>query len=203
MLSLRESPGPQKRNSRRPRSRRSRVHGESCRNCDDAATREMEKIGTTQHEDLFMGSGRHAHVHARRYFPLCGSSAMVRACASYSVIAFRPSRERSSCLKLFSVRWRSRFESIANVSCAAINRALGRAAKFKELLFVAANSCHGFWKVVAVPRLGLGDVTFAISRLCSSTPLMPGICTSVIRHSVSDKRPDSRNSSPDAKVAVA
>jgi hypothetical protein len=29
------------------------------------------------------------------------------------------------------------------------------------------------------------------------------IRTSVIRHSVSDKQPDSRNSSPDAKVAVA
>ena len=44
---------------------------------------------------------------------------------------------------------------------------------------------------------------FAISRLCRSTPLMPGIRTSVTRHSVSDKQPDSRNSSADAKVAVA
>ena len=36
-----------------------------------------------------------------------------------------------------------------------------------------------------------------------STPLMPGICTSVIRHAVSDKRPEARNASADSKVAVA
>jgi hypothetical protein len=55
----------------------------------------------------------------------------------------------------------------------------------------------------AVTKITGVRLPFAISRLCRSTPLMPGIRTSVIRHSVSDKQPDSRNSSPDAKVAVA
>jgi hypothetical protein len=56
---------------------------------------------------------------------------------------------------------------------------------------------------VAVTKIIGVRLPFAISRLCRSTPLMPGIRTSVTRHSVSDKQPDSRNSSPDAKVAVA
>ena len=55
----------------------------------------------------------------------------------------------------------------------------------------------------AVTKITGVRLPFAISRLCRSTPFMPGIRTSVIRHSVSRKRPDPRNSSPDAKVAVA
>ena len=55
----------------------------------------------------------------------------------------------------------------------------------------------------AVTKITGVRLPFAMSRLCRSTPLMPGIFTSVIRHSVSDKHPDSKNSSPDAKVAVA
>src|SRR5262249_661402 len=35
---------------------------------------------------------------------------------------------------------------------------------------------------------------------CSSTPLKPGICWSVIRHDVSSRRGDCRNSSADRKV---
>jgi hypothetical protein len=56
---------------------------------------------------------------------------------------------------------------------------------------------------LAVTKIIGVRLPFAISRLCRSTPLMPGIRTSVTRHSVSDKQPDSRNSSPDAKIAVA
>ena len=55
----------------------------------------------------------------------------------------------------------------------------------------------------AVTKITGVRLPFAMSWLCRSTPLMPGIFTSVIRHSVSDKHPDSKNSSPDAKVAVA
>src|SRR5215467_4038542 len=40
-------------------------------------------------------------------------------------------------------------------------------------------------------------------RLCSSIPLMPGICTSEIRQAVSSRRPDSRNSSAEAKLTTA
>jgi len=39
----------------------------------------------------------------------------------------------------------------------------------------------------AVTKITGVRLPFAMSRLCSSTPLMPGILTSVIRHSVSDK----------------
>ena len=53
-----------------------------------------------------------------------------------------------------------------------------------------------------IPMIGMGRPS-AIKRLCSSTPLKPGICTSVIRHDVSLTRPNSRKSSADANVATA
>jgi hypothetical protein len=52
------------------------------------------------------------------------------------------------------------------------------------------------------PMIGMWRPS-AIKRLCSSTPLKPGICTSVIRHDVSSTRADSRKSSADANVATA
>src|SRR5215471_8607348 len=43
----------------------------------------------------------------------------------------------------------------------------------------------------------------ARSRLCRSRPDRPGICTSLIRHDVSARHPDSRNRSADSKVETA
>ena len=57
-------------------------------------------------------------------------------------------------------------------------------------------------KSAAMPMIGMRRPS-AIKRLCSSTPLKPGICTSVIRHDVSSTRADSRKSSADANVATA
>jgi hypothetical protein len=49
-------------------------------------------------------------------------SRVARASASYSVIAFRPSRARSSCLKRFSACCRACSEFTMNVSCPATMR---------------------------------------------------------------------------------